>query len=809
MLSISEISVREILPLKNITNEEKPQFRENKVCPEKVITKHNKLIEKTIVNKPIYEKTVSPKKYIETLSPEKTQVIHSNPKYTEIFENIKQEYVVNPNYEDISTINDININDNINTNNKYNNNNVKNNINNIKTINNNNIKNNSNFNNNFNFNNYKIEKDINDISSFNDKNDNNKIIYSPSTPKKKESKPILQNNPVEKGQQQLFSSPKIEQSNKINKPNIQFKTPTKTNESVINNIFNYNSPIKSSKSFIQYNIPQQFSENIEFSPTSETRHVIEYSPLIINKPIIQYKNTEKTNPIIYSPSKIIQASKPYNESIISQPIPQYNQTKQNTKNQQLNYNNQYDLNSIERAKSYDIPNNIPTISTQYNNININYNIPYSIIPNVENSTDKPILNMEHYKNIQLQNMYNYPLYNVDSYKSTSSLSSHRSDLSIESQKTKYDKFGNPIYSASLHTPKKNKIYYQKNKKLQGNYILNKSNINNNASYSPPYYKRSLSQDEFKGPSYYIDNSPQSGIGTPISNKRIAYDINNINNINNNNYIQYQASIQRINPNNIDISPENKHIIDYYLNMNCKKIETFNPNAFNYFYPQNEKYFIIPKNEISLKQEISNPSLNTKYIGDVNYLGEKHGFGRLITPTERKIGTWRNGQFSGWGREIRYNGEVYEGKFKNGKINGKGIYKYRDILYIGDFENNIRQGKGEKITKNYYYKGDFNNDKIDGYGRIQFINSKDGKSEYEGFFKNNNIEGKGIMKWRNGNVYEGDVKNGKMNGYGRFIPNNGVPYNGYFKNGIRIDINKNNNNQNNKIQFNSKNDNLRY
>ena len=130
-------------------------------------------------------------------------------------------------------------------------------------------------------------------------------------------------------------------------------------------------------------------------------------------------------------------------------------------------------------------------------------------------------------------------------------------------------------------------------------------------------------------------------------------------------------------------------------------------------------------------------------------------------------------------------ENFEGKFNDGKIDGKGIYKYKDILYIGDFENNLRQGKGEKITKNYYYKGDFNNDQIDGYGRIQFINSKDGESEYEGFFKKNNIEGKGIMKWKNGNIYEGEVKNGKMNGEGIFKIQNGPIIKGFFKDGVKV------------------------
>jgi hypothetical protein len=161
-------------------------------------------------------------------------------------------------------------------------------------------------------------------------------------------------------------------------------------------------------------------------------------------------------------------------------------------------------------------------------------------------------------------------------------------------------------------------------------------------------------------------------------------------------------------------------------MNCKNKDTFSPNAFKYFYPNNEEYFIVPQNEIITNQDITynvnnNQNLVHRYIGSINQFGLKHGYGTLITPTSQFIGTWRNGQFSGWGREIKNNGEVFEGKYNNGKINGKGIYKYRDILYIGDFENNIRQGKGEKICKYYYYKGEFKNDKIDGYGKIQFIN----------------------------------------------------------------------------------------
>ena len=189
-----------------------------------------------------------------------------------------------------------------------------------------------------------------------------------------------------------------------------------------------------------------------------------------------------------------------------------------------------------------------------------------------------------------------------------------------------------------------------------------------------------------------------------------------------------------------------------------------------------------------KFDMINSALKETYIGNVNRYYFRHGTGKLIGPSSKKIGTWRNGKFTGWGREIRNNGEVYEGKFNDGKLNGKGIYKYKDILYIGDFENNLRQGKGEKITKNYYYKGHFNNDQIDGYGRIQFINSNEGESEYEGFFKQNNIEGKGILRWKKGDIYEGEVKNGKMNGEGILKTYNGVIIKGLFRDGIKINTN---------------------
>ena len=57
-------------------------------------------------------------------------------------------------------------------------------------------------------------------------------------------------------------------------------------------------------------------------------------------------------------------------------------------------------------------------------------------------------------------------------------------------------------------------------------------------------------------------------------------------------------------------------------------------------------------------------------------------------------------------------------------------------------------------------------------------------DMEGFFKDNNIEGKGIMKWKNGNIYDGQMKYGKMNGYGKLYQKNMIVNEGYFINGIK-------------------------
>ena len=253
----------------------------------------------------------------------------------------------------------------------------------------------------------------------------------------------------------------------------------------------------------------------------------------------------------------------------------------------------------------------------------------------------------------------------------------------------------------------------------------------------------------------------------------------------------------------DLSKEQKiklkKIIEYcHENGNFRSSDDFSPNNFKKFYPVNDPYFCIPNNDIFNNQlkiyKCKNINSIKVYQGDINANGQRHGIGKLTTPNYTLIGMWKDDKFSGWGRESCSNGDVFEGRFENGVINGKGIFlDSKKNKYIGDFKEMKRWGKGKLVTKEIFYEGEFYENKLDGKGYIKFLKNE---LEYTGTFKNDQIEGKGIFKWKNGDKYEGEVKNGKMHGIGIFKCYNGHIYNGAFENGQvkdkKFQMNKTNN-----------------
>ena len=167
-----------------------------------------------------------------------------------------------------------------------------------------------------------------------------------------------------------------------------------------------------------------------------------------------------------------------------------------------------------------------------------------------------------------------------------------------------------------------------------------------------------------------------------------------------------------------------------------------------------------------------------YEGEINNLGQKHGKGKCTTVYYVRIGRWRNDKFTGWGRECRRNGDVFEGIFINGILNGKGIYinNNKQEKYIGDFVNYQRHGNGQLTTSKILYQGQFSNNLFEGKGRLIYL--KEGE-EYNGQFRLGEMYGYGMFKWRTGDVYIGNVVKGKMHGLGTFYHKDGRVESGRF------------------------------
>ncbi len=213
-------------------------------------------------------------------------------------------------------------------------------------------------------------------------------------------------------------------------------------------------------------------------------------------------------------------------------------------------------------------------------------------------------------------------------------------------------------------------------------------------------------------------------------------------------------------------------------------DDFQLDGWKQFYPLDDPFFNWQKGAVAPNWRVYNPEdrLNLAvYEGDM-INGMRHGFGRLTTPRYVRLGTWRNDQFTGWGRESRRNGDVLEGRYVDGKVTGKGILKNaKGNLYVGDFVESRRHGYGELDTNRIHYKGGFVGDRFNGKGIIHF---KIEGHDYDGDFRDNEINGNGVFRWTNGDVYDGQMRRGKMNGVGRYTYANGQIYEGNYVNGVK-------------------------
>ena len=658
-------------------------------------------------------------------------------------------------------------------------------------------------------NNNLIKNDNTNINYEFDNNNNNNNIEYQNLEQNNYSNNIFETNYDIKSGTNIISE--YENKNNINNIKIQ------DNNNINNNNYLYNLTSLDEPIFTDKEIDDLIKQ-AENNQYNNKRIIYQQKPSKINYPINLNKKP-----------KIIENNYPYinqNYNINSftpekkkewYPLTPDYQIKKNNYNDifyyDINNNNKY-INNINYIPQIKPKIEIIKKSRNINNQNINYNYittpqrsnqkqiiiqsPVKVNPPIiqynsniykpKKINNQSIINQEYLKSIQqMNNNLNKSIYTTNSIISTNSNISN-SDSPLKSPK-KLDKYGNPIYFPSLQNMKNKYKNYQNLKQ----------------SYTKKY--RSLSNDDIRNNNDNLSNNDLSSYepSNYQNKKNINYGINSIKSDNNINYQNNNNNISTIisNPNMSIISSKNedkypdldeqtKQIINKYISTDITSTFNFYPdNAKLFYYSNNNKNIskisqsvILPNKQIKYYIN-NNPSKIAIYTGGLNQKKQRHGLGQLKEPNCIKIGSWKNDIFNGWGRIIYNTGQVFEGNYKNGKLNGKGVYKYKDTLYVGDFVNNNRHGNGILLNKKFRYKGQFNNGKINGYGKIIFYGKKEGEGEYEGYFKDNNIEGKGIMKWNNGNIYQGEMKNGKMNGFGKFIPKKGIPFQGFFRNNIRV------------------------
>jgi hypothetical protein len=157
-----------------------------------------------------------------------------------------------------------------------------------------------------------------------------------------------------------------------------------------------------------------------------------------------------------------------------------------------------------------------------------------------------------------------------------------------------------------------------------------------------------------------------------------------------------------------------------------------------------------------------------------------------TDTER-VGKWHNC----WGMykvelDKSIKGDVYKGEFVNGNLHGQVVIEMfsKREKYIGMYKNGLMHGKGTyTFADGAKYFGEWKENKFHGQGKFIYENS----DKYVGEFKDGAKHGQGTYfyfaenSWR-GDLFVGEWKDDKINGSGVLTKANGKRFEGVWENG---------------------------
>ena len=142
------------------------------------------------------------------------------------------------------------------------------------------------------------------------------------------------------------------------------------------------------------------------------------------------------------------------------------------------------------------------------------------------------------------------------------------------------------------------------------------------------------------------------------------------------------------------------------------------------------------------------------------------------------GEFANGKMEGKGVLRTLAGDVYEGMFKNGFKHGKGKITYANGIasYEGDWHYNKIEGEGVSVDElGNRYEGRFLGNMRNGYGKCEYAN----RSRFQGIWQNN-LPLKGSYILEDGTLFDGDWKDDMFSGVGTITYPNGDAYQGEWK-----------------------------
>ena len=176
--------------------------------------------------------------------------------------------------------------------------------------------------------------------------------------------------------------------------------------------------------------------------------------------------------------------------------------------------------------------------------------------------------------------------------------------------------------------------------------------------------------------------------------------------------------------------------------------------------------------------------NEIFKGNFNSKNQRDGLGISISPDGTLFkGNWNCNKIGNFGLFLERTGDYYIGELKDGKFEGKGELEIIGISkYKGEFKNDLMNGKGilNDYENGYIYEGEFLEGKKNGKGVLEYIDG----TKYEGEFKDDLYNGYGSIIFSNGNKYEGEFKNGVIKGKGKFIWSDGKKYEGEYNDFIK-------------------------